>query len=331
MRIRRAAVSVILLITASLALAALTPPNGSSPIASAEVVADPVVAAVGDFACDPADTRFANGAGTSTACQQKGTSDALLADTTVSSVLGLGDFQYDCGDLADYEVSYTPTWGRVNDRMVPVAGNHEYKTGVNAFGTQCPSSNATATNFFNYFGTAAHPDTAGHFSFDINSWHFIGLNANCAMSGVGGCSAKATQTKWLAADLAANTQPCIAAFWHQPYYTGLKTGRNKAYQAWWKVLYSAGADVVLNGHVHNYQRFAAMNPYAVADPAGITQYIVGTGGEAMASASSAAVPLPVVWKKSFGYARFTLHATGWDMDFISSSGSVLDTSSGTCH
>jgi hypothetical protein len=90
--------------------------------------------------------------------------------------------------------------------------------------------------------------------------------------------------------------------------------------------------VVLNGHIHNYQRFASLDPSGAKDAAnGITEYIVGTGGEGLKSVGAGAVPQPVASKKTFGYLRFTLQAKGWKAEFVNSSGSVLDTSSGTCH
>jgi hypothetical protein len=204
-------------------------------------------------------------------------------------------------------------------------------TGTDAHGDACPTTNSTAQNFFAHFGAAAHPETNGHFSFNAGSWHLIGLNANCSNTGVGGCKATSAQTKWLTADLAANTKPCIAAFWHQPLFTGQKN-QAAAYRAWWNVLYSAHADVVLNGHVHNYQRYGALDPTGASDPVnGITEYVVGTGGEGLNPLSSLAVPQPLAFKKSFGYLRLTLQASGWTAQFISSTGATLDTSAGTCH
>jgi hypothetical protein len=331
MRHRRALATVFVAAVTALVMATPGLPSRLAEGAAAASVADPVVAVVGDFACDPAGRTFAGGLGVSTACRQAEVSQALLDDPTVGGVLGLGDFQYDCGDLADYEVSYTPTWGRVNDRLVPVAGNHEYKTGKDKFGVMCPASNSVAASYFEYFGSAAHPESDGHFSFDLGSWHLVGLNANCAKSGVGGCAATSSQTRWLEADLAATVQPCVAAFWHQPYLTGRKKGKLDAYRPWWQELYNVRADLVLNGHVHNYQRYVARDPSGAPDHDGITEYVVGTGGESLVAVPATASPMPSVWKKSFGYARLTLRADGWDMDFVNASGAVLDSSSGTCH
>jgi hypothetical protein len=290
-----------------------------------------VIGAVGDMACDPSSSYWNGGLGNSTHCGEAGASSAMAADTSLDAVLGLGDYQYDCGDLGDYATSYTPTWGRLNAKMDPIAGNHEYKTGTDAFGAPCPTGNTTAANYFTYFGANSHPEAQGHYSYDLGAWHLIGLNANC--SNVGGCGATSAETKWLKADLAATTQPCILAYWHQPLYTGEGTGYAGAYKPWWDALYAAHADVVLNGHIHNYQRFAPMNSARGGDQAGPTEYIVGTGGEELVSASAktTTVPKPVVWKKSFGYLRLTLHSNGWDAAFSDSTGRTLDASAGSCH
>ena len=171
------------------------------------------------------------------------------------------------------------------------------RTGTDPFGAVCPSTNSTAQQFFNYFSTSgsrwagggSHPATAGHFSFDIGGWHIIALNANCANKGVGGCGASSPQTTWLANDLATTTQPCILAYWHQPRWTGTSSN-NSSTAAWWNLLYQAHADLVLNGHIHNYQRFAQLNANGQADPNGIREVIVGTGGESVSGWASNPTP-----------------------------------------
>ena len=273
----------------------------SAPASSDDITT--VVAAVGDVACDPSNRNWHDGDGTALGCAQKRVSEEVLNDVSVQTVLGLGDYQYDCGDPADYAVSYAPTWGRLDGLMNPVAGNHEYKTGNDVYGQPCPATNATAAGAFQFFG-ASHPETQGHFSFDLGTWHIVGLNGNCAK--VGGCGVRSAQTKWLTADLNATTQPCVLAYWHQPRFTGLgkQGGRIKAYLPWWDALYAHHADVVLNGHIHNYQRYPALDPTGATDPLnGLTEYVVGTGGEALAGHSWAVTPQPAAYDHAFGCLR----------------------------
>src|SRR6185437_3795854 len=131
--------------------------------------------------------------------------------------------------------------------------------------------------------------------------------------------------------LAANTQPCTLAYWHQPRWTANGTNAS-TYTPWWSVLYAAHVDVVLNGHVHTYARFAPLDTSGNNDPAnGIREVIVGTGGESLVSAAPSASPAPLVNYRGFGYLRMVLHPTGYDAQFIAANGAVKDTFSGTCH
>jgi acid phosphatase type 7 len=324
----------VLLGLAAAAAVSVGVPSGTSAVARA-ASGDIVIAAVGDMACDTDNPGYNNGDGTATKCGERRTSDAVLGDVSVDTVLGLGDFQYDCGDPADYAASYDPTWGRLDSIMDPVAGNHEYLSGKDVYGATCPSDNTTANGYFAHFGGAAAPAANGHYSFNVGSWHFIALNGNCSKTGVGGCSATSPQTTWLKSDLASvdeASQPCVAAFWHQPLFTGTGTGKSLVYQPWWNALYAAGADVVLNGHIHNYQRFSPRDPTGAVDAVqGITEYVAGTGGEDLVGRGASATPQPDSFLETFGYLRMTLHPTGWSTEFVDSNGGTHDPSSGSCH
>ena len=293
---------------------------------------DPVVAAVGDMACAPADPDFNGGAGTASNCGEAADSAQMETDPTIDILLGLGDYQYGCGTPAEYAQSYGPTWGFFNSIIDPTAGNHEYSTNTNsATGTPCPDPNNAGQDYFAYFGTPARPATAGEYSFNIGRWHLISLNANCSKTNVGGCGAGSPQTQWLQSDLAADNQPCTLAYWHQPRWTA--NGNNAStYATWWSILYGAHVDVVLNGHIHTYARFAPLDPSGNTDSAnGIREVIVGTGGESLQSAAANATPAPLANYRTFGYLRMVLQPTGYDAQFIASSGAVKDTFSGTCH
>jgi acid phosphatase type 7 len=298
-------------------------------VGTASQAGDPVIAAAGDIACDPNDPNFKGGNGTTNGCAELRTSNQLKTDSTVDLVLGLGDMQYSCDDLNDYTLSYTPSWGAFNSMMYPVVGNHEYQTGTDPFGATCPATNTTAANYFWYFGANADPNSnGGYFSFDRGSWHIIGLNANCRS--IGGCGASSPETKWLSNDLNTTTQACILAYWHQPLWTGLSSNDTSS-STWWNLLYQKHADVVLNGHVHSYQRFPKLNPSGNPDPQGIREVVVGTGGESQQNLSSTASPKADVTFKGFGYLRMVLHPSSYDLSFVKYDGTVIDTFSDTCN
>ena len=289
-----------------------------------EAVGDPVIAAAGDIACDPSSSSFNGGNGTSSNCRQKATAALLTAN--LAAVLPLGDNQYYCGSLAAFNASYDLSWGTRKAITRPAVGNHEYLT---QGGTGCDTTNGGAAGQFAYFGANAGTPGAGWYSFDVGAWHLIALNSNCGDAG--GCSANSPQGKWLAADLAAHRTVCTLAYWHIPLFSsGGRSASNS--QAFWDQLYVAGADVILTGHDHTYERFARQTPSGVADPvAGIREFVVGTGGANHTSFSNTVANSEVRNSMTYGVLRMTLHATSYDWQFVPESGaSFSDAGSEAC-
>ncbi|HUZ01001.1 MAG TPA: alkaline phosphatase, partial [Thermomicrobiaceae bacterium] len=171
----------------------------------------------------------------------------------------------------------------------------------------------------------------GYYSLTIGSWHVVVLNSNC--SEVGGCGAGSPQEQWLAQDLAANPTTCTMAVWHQPRFSSGIVGNNVAYDAFWQDLYAAHADLVLNGHDHDYERFAPQDPSANADPTnGMREFVVGTGGKGFVNFSAIQPNSQVRQNTSFGVLVLTLHATGYDWKFVpAAGGQFTDSGSGSCH
>ena len=287
---------------------------------------DPVIAAAGDIACDPAHASFNAGNGTANNCRQKYTSD-LVVNQGLAAVLALGDNQYYCGGYEAFLRSYELSWGRVKSITRPVPGNHEYLT---SGGTGCNSTNAGAKGHFTYFGPAAGDPSKGYYSFNIGSWHIIALNSAC--SGAGGCSSSTPQGQWLRNDLASHSNYCTLAFWHVPLFSS--GGRDDpTYKTFWDALYQYGADVVLNAHDHIYERFAPQSPMGVLDPLqGIRQFIVGTGGSNHTSLVTTAVNSEVRNADTYGVLKLALRATSYDWEFVPEAGKTFrDSGSGTCH
>jgi IPT/TIG domain-containing protein len=285
---------------------------------------DPVIAAAGDIACDPIDSPYNDGQGTTKACRQLFTSN-LLVGAGLSGVLPLGDDQYECAGLAAFDQVYDVTWGRLKSITHPVPGNHEYQT---TGGTGCDAS-GTASGYFAYFGAAAGDATRGYYSYDIGSWHLIALNSNCPQ--VGGCGAGSQEELWLRADLAAHANFCTLAYWHYPRFSS--SGDIQGSSVFWDDLYAAGADVVLSGHKHNYERFAPQSPQAVADPSfGIREFVVGTGGKDHQGFNTPDPNSEVRDSSSFGVLDLTLHPTSYDWQFVPVAGqSFSDNGSASCH
>ncbi len=240
---------------------------------------------------------------------------AALLDTIPGIVFTLGDNAYPDGSSADYADCYAPTWGRHRARTRPAPGNHEYLT-------------PGATPYYSYFGALAGPAGRGYYSFDAATWHVVVLNSVDAI-GPG-----SDQLAWLRADLAGRPQPCVLAYWHHPRFSSGGThGSLAGLQPLWEVLYDAGVDVVLNGHEHDYERFAPQTPAGAADAArGIRAFVVGTGG-AGAHGFAAALPTSEVRETGTpGVLLLTLEPGAYTWRFIHArTGAVADAGSDACH
>jgi acid phosphatase type 7 len=124
------------------------------------------------------------------------------------------------------------------------------------------------------------------------------------------------------------------AFWHHPRFSsGTTHGSDPAVGGLWLALYEAGADVVLVGHEHNYERFAPLDPLGGVDPArGVREFVVGTGGKSHYPFGS---PLPGSEARnsdSFGVLQLQLRRTGYSWRFLpAQGGSFQDSGSASCH
>jgi chitodextrinase len=297
---------------------------------------DPVIAAAGDIACDPANSNFDGGQGTSDTCRQLATSN-LLVNKGLAAVLPLGDIQYYCGSYEAFKSSYDLSWGRVKGITRPVVGNHEYLThGSSGGATGCDSTNEGAAGYWDYFngpgqlnGIAGRRGK-GYYSFDIGSWHLIALNSNCG--DVGGCSSGSEQGRWLEADLAAHPDRCTLAYWHIPLFSsGGRQASNT--QSFWEQLQAARADVVLAGHDHIYERFAPQRADGTADSVnGIRSFVVGTGGANHTSMASTARNSELRHTGTYGVLMLTLHPTSYSWRFQPEAGATFtDSGSDPCH
>jgi calcineurin-like phosphoesterase family protein len=286
---------------------------------TANAAADPVIAAAGDIACDPADIGFNGGLGSATRCRMKYTSNLLLG-SGLAQVLDLGDSQYNTGRAYQYEQSYDPTWGRVKSLIKPVPGNHEYGT-------------SGAAGYFDYFGAAAGERGKGYYSYDIGTWHIVTLNSNCLKASFTyGCDAGSPQERWLRADLAAHPNTCTLAYWHHARFSSGHDGNNLFMAALFKDLYEARVDIVLAGHSHDYERFAPQDPNGNASPQrGVREFVVGTGGAFSTGITEIQANSEVLNKNTFGVLKLTLHPSSYDWQFVPEAGKTFtDAGSGSC-
>ena len=291
-----------------------------------------VIGAAGDIAC-------AADAGSDDhpdSCQYDDTADLLIG---LTGILVLGDGQYERGDYEAYRRYYGPTWGRFIRHTYPVPGNHEY--------AEDPSS--IPDGYFRYFGARVKgPDGLGYYSFDLPKgcvpddgvcWHFIALSSELCFTG-GGCGpvpspgevgSGSRMYAWLRRDLRSHPNadyPCTLAYWHHPLFSVSDgSGATSGTRPLWQLLYDARADVVLNGHSHNYQRWLPQDPFGSYDPIrGIREFVAGTGGASKyrLQVGSAASNLATAQNVSFGIIRFSLSKASYSWRWVPAAGQPGD-------
>jgi hypothetical protein len=272
-------------------------------------IAGPTLVAAGDIACTQNEPQ------TPVMCHQAETA-ALAKQLDPDAVAVLGDLQYSPGGPGDSEGTFDPTWGRLKDRMHPAIGNHEYET-------------PGATPYFDYFGERAGAVGEAWYSYELGDWHVVVLNANCEMVA---CDAGSPQQRWLREDLARHASRCTLAYWHQPRFSSGPHGSDEALAPLWLTLQRAGAEVVLSGHDHDYERFAPQTADGRRDAAhGIVQFVAGTGGKSHYPIV-AAQPNSRARASTFGVLALTLGADRYAWRFVGERGERFhDAGTARCH
>ncbi|HYT99126.1 MAG TPA: PKD domain-containing protein, partial [Gemmatimonadales bacterium] len=247
---------------------------------------------------------------------------AALLDAIPGTVFAIGDNVYPNGTTTNYTNCYGPSWGRHKSRTYPALGNHEY------------DSSATAAPYFTYYGAAAGDAGKGYYSYDLGAWHIIVLNSNNTYVST---AAGSTQETWLKADLAATTKQCVLAMWHNPRFYSTTSSAfypTSSVKTFWEDLYAAHATLIINAHMHDYERFAPQTPAGAADPVnGIREIIVGTGGGGLDLPNTLIIPnSEVLISQVYGVLKLTLADGAYGWQFIPVAGQAAsDSGTATCH
>ncbi|HWL50622.1 MAG TPA: DNRLRE domain-containing protein [Acidimicrobiia bacterium] len=243
--------------------------------------------------------------------------DGVVAQDPSAIVFTTGDNVYSSGTTEEFAQCYDPTWGRHKARTRPAPGNHDYNT-------------TDASGYFGYFGEAAGQPSEGYYTYEAGDWQVLVLNSNC---GDVACGAASPQLQWLQQQLESSDAACTLAYWHHPLFSSGDSGSDAGMRDLFAALYEGGADLVVNGHDHNYERFAPQDPDGIHDPVqGIRQFVAGTGGTGNRSFDQLAPNSEARYTDSFGILKLALYADGYEWEFIPEAGSsFVDVGIGTCH
>jgi hypothetical protein len=233
---------------------------------------------------------------------------ARLAQQFPGELLLAGDIAYYSGSMRDFMECFDPAWGVFRNRWRPSPGNHEYET-------------PGAAGYFQYFGAAAG---AGYYSFrPAADWIVLMLDSNVDMK------PGSPQYEFVQSTLAGQPALCAAAVWHHPLFSSGQNGNNPFTREMWRLLDTLGVDVLIAAHDHLYERFAPQTADGVATPAGVRQFIVGTGGATLYSFQRA-VANSQVRIRSHGVLRFEALLGSYTWSFVDLNGAVADTGSEAC-
>ncbi len=237
---------------------------------------------------------------------------ARLLDRIEGIVFTAGDNAYPSGRAQDFRNCYDSSWGRHKARTRPSPGNHDYET-------------AGASDYFAYYGPNAGPAGLGYYSFGAGNWTVLSLNTNVPID------RNSAQLQWLRSELEANRSRCSAAFFHHPPFSSGPRGGNAYVRDLWRALHAEGVDVVIAGHEHGYERFAAMDGEGRPDLVRGTRLLVtGSGGARLVGFGRVELNSEVR-VNAFGVVKLTLSQGAYQWEFVQADGGVGDNGVDTCH
>ena len=282
---------------------------------------------------------------------QQAVRDAFLsfsAGAPADLMLLLGDNAYNSGTDTEYQAAIFDMYSDTlrNTGMWSTRGNHEQSSTVYYDIMEFPTAGEIG---------GVPSGTEAYYSFDYANVHFICLDSEGSNRTPTGAMAT-----WLTADLAATLQPWIIAYWHHPPYTkgthnsdstSDSGGRMKDMrEVFLPILEAGGVDLVFGGHSHTYERsflidghygdsstFTSANLVDAGDGSeggtgayskgkeahqGAVYTVAGSSGKV--GSGSLDHPAMFLSLSTLGSVVLDVNDTRLDIQFLSSTGSILD-------
>jgi hypothetical protein len=260
---------------------------------------------------------------------------SLMNTTNPEVVLGLGDYSYTTSMSCWHDIlaSYPTIHDTIHTYNSVALGNHE----LTSCGNNSCLDEAGQAEYLAHF---EQPPT--YFSFDHKRVHFVALDTNAPYN------TASSQYSFITADLSQAKQgkddgsiDWIVAFLHHPLYTscidspcnsshGNMTGIREVYQP---LFDSYKVDVVLQGHVHAYERMKPLKSDAIithpdtfdyTNPEGQIYITVGTGGQSHHHYSTDPSMSVIQIEDIFGFLQVDVTRTTFVGQFLDTSGIVRD-------
>jgi hypothetical protein len=285
-------------------------------------------------------------------CDGKASEDGLRATSqlilqTPGRVAVVGDLAYPFGTLNQFDC-YGKYYGFFAGRTYPTPGDHEYyndcanrKDPTSKDGPDC----GKAKPYFQWVKSHAFPSVVnttigqGWYTYAYGDWQIYVLNTNGTnptgnACGWISCDPNSAQYLWLKTELEKHRGKCSLAYWHHALFNSGHHGNATQVQPFWELLDQAHTDIIVNGHEHDYERFAPQTPDGTAQPDGIREFIVGTGGAKINKTTDPpAHPNSEQWIAGrYGVLELTLKSDRYRWEFVdANTRDTLDAGKGTCH
>jgi tartrate-resistant acid phosphatase type 5 len=234
------------------------------------------------------------------------------------------DFVISLGDNRYGSTNFDQTVGQFYCNLLANAGSGSYCSGgespFNAFfpslGNHDYYDGNGLNEYLNYFtlpgAGVTGSGTSGserYYDFIMGPVHFFVVDSEGALISN---SDRTAQMNWLQARLAGSSSPWQVVYFHHPPYSsamhGSTPGMQWPFAAW-------GADAVLSGHDHSYERISAD---------GIVYFVNGLGGRSLYTFNSPVPGSQVRYNSDYGAMRINASDTAITFEFISTSGNVID-------
>jgi hypothetical protein len=238
---------------------------------------------------------------------------ARLFERFDGDILLAGDLAYPSGTMEEFRNCFEPSFGKFKSRMRASPGNHDYVASV------------SAQSYFDYFGDRSGPNRRGYYSFKAAEWTVFMLNSNVPINKT------SDQYAFVRTTMQQTPTRCTMAVLHHPFDSSGINGPTPALRDIWELMYNLGADVVIAGHDHLYERHSPVNTDQRRDDAkGIRQFTVGTGGAPLYSRVRGALNSEVLIS-NYGVLRLKLDPALYEWQFMDMNGNILDHGLNVCH
>ena len=229
-------------------------------------------------------------------------------------LLYLGDV-YGEGSYTEFINWYKPHLGQLRSITNPVVGNHEYE------------ADGDAAAYFFYWNNIPH-----YYSYDVGNWHIVALDSTGSF---GQLEPGTDQYDWLVQDLNESTRPCTMVTMHHPPLSVGRSGVNTSVgEYFWPLFVENQVDVVLTGHIHQYQRWHPLDADGELAQDGTVLIAPGTGVHHIDSFGSNDDRLAVGYDEApeaYGAMKLKLRPDRMKFKFINDAGQLLDSGTIPCH